>query len=788
MSEFRVVLYLLPLLLATVATGQQADHGALLYKDQCAKCHGDSGEGVRGEYARPLAGEDSLEKLTQYIEKWMPEDDPAACTGEDAVAVATHIYDAFYSVAAQERIRTSRIALSRMTVRQYQNAVADLIGVFRAEGDSEDEPKRGLHAEYFNSRNPGGKTAVTRVDAHIDFTFDDDEVLKSKMDLLGFAASWSGALLAPDTGRYEFTIRTDKAARFWVNDLDTPLIDAWVKSGDETEFSGRIMLLGGRAHPIRLEFTSRDQGVDMDDKKKAEDTLEGFLELEWKLPGRTAETVPTRHLVAQQVPEVFVLQTPFPPDDRSEGYERGTTVSKAWDEATTEAAIEFAGYVGDHLDELTRAEENRESADEADTQPEKAEQSGPTEDLRAFCEKLAAHAFRAPLTDEQRERYVERHFAETEDAELAVKRVVLLALKSPHFLYTAPLEATAPDYAAASSLAFSLWDSGPDQALLEAAARGELQTRRGIARQARRMIADPRTGAKLRAFLHEWLHIAQVPELAKDTDLFAEFNAHLASDLRTSLDLFLDEVVWSESSDFRQLFLSKDLYLNGPLARYYGFDLPRDAPFTRFETRQADRAGVLTHPYILSNLAYKDSTSPIHRGVLLARGILGQALNPPPEAFSPLPVDLHPTLTTRERVALQTEPEACQSCHAMINPLGFALEAFDATGRLRHMEMGKPVDDAGFFVVASGERVDFDGARELGEFLAEHRQTHRAFVVQLHHYLVKQPINAYGIETGDALVDYFAEKNYSIRALAAEIAVRAALATLPVETLLSSNQ
>ncbi len=99
---------------------------------------------------------------------------------------------------------------------------------------------------------------------------------------------------------------------------------------------------------------------------------------------------------------------------------------------------------------------------------------------------------------------------------------------------------------------------------------------------------------------------------------------------------------------------------------------------------------MITHPYLMSALAYHDSTSPIHRGVFLIRFVLGRTLRPPAEAFAPLSPDLHPDLTTRERVELQTSPESCQVvCHSKINGLGFTLENFDAVGRYRELEREK---------------------------------------------------------------------------------------------------
>jgi hypothetical protein len=151
-------------------------------------------------------------------------------------------------------------------------------------------------------------------------------------------------------------------------------------------------------------------------------------------------------------------------------------------------------------------------------------------------------------------------------------------------------------------------------------------------------------------------------------------------------------------------------------------------------------------------------------------------LRPPPAAFAPLAADLHPDLTTRERVTLQTEPKACRSCHQLINPLGFTLEHFDAVGRYRKKEKGKPIDASGAYELLDGGQQTIDGARELAEFLADCEEVHRAFVLQLFHHLVKQPLLAYGPETGSDLQTTFRNKKFNVRKLVAEIAATASLA------------
>jgi Protein of unknown function (DUF1588)/Protein of unknown function (DUF1585) len=187
------------------------------------------------------------------------------------------------------------------------------------------------------------------------------------------------------------------------------------------------------------------------------------------------------------------------------------------------------------------------------------------------------------------------------------------------------------------------------------------------------------------------------------------------------------------------------------------------------------RTGILTHPYLMAGFAYTATSSPIHRGVFIARSVLGRSLRPPPMAVSPLPVELHADLTTRERITLQTKPEACQSCHTMINPLGFTLENFDAVGRFRTEDAGKPIDPSGGYRRRNGDLVKFQGVRDLANFLAKSDETQSAFVEQLFHYMIKQPIRAYGPQTLPKLNSSFAENEFNIRRLAVEIVTTAGM-------------
>jgi hypothetical protein len=612
-----------------------------------------------------------------------------------------------------------------------------------------------LRGEYFKSRRlQTNQRVVERIDPVVQFNFGvKGPEPADQFEAYDFSIRWEGSVVVPETGEYEFTIRTEHGARLWINDPKRPLIDAWAKSGTDTEHGGSIFLLAGRSYLVRLEFTKAKQGVDDSAKVKSKPQIRASVALLWKPPHGTREVIPTRFLSPGRPTETYVVATPFPPDDRSLGWERGTAVSKAWDQATTDAALDAAAYVVAHLNELAGIRDNARDKDAR---------------IRDFCGRFVERAFRRPLTDEQKDLYVNRQFQNVADGETAVKRVVLLALKSPRFLYR-EADGANDGYDVASRLSFGLWDAPPDKTLLEAAAAGELSSREQVVRQAERMVADPRTRAKVREFLFQWLKVDHAPEVAKDANRFPGFDPAAAADLRTSLDLFLDDVVWGESSDFRQLLLSDAVFLNGRLANFYDTDLPPDAPFQKVAREPDKYAGVLSHPYLMAAFAYTGDSSPIHRGVFLSRSVLGLALRPPPEAFTPISPDLHPDLTTRERVALQTSAQTCQSCHAVINPLGFTLENFDALGRYRDKDNGKLIDATGTYQTRSGAVVRFSGVRDLANFLAGSEEVHAAFVEQLFHALVKQPVRAYGPTRLDELRQSFAANGFNVRKLVVEV-------------------
>ncbi len=678
-----------PLESAAAGDAPAAQRGAELFARVCADCHGGRGEGVEYLYDHPLHGDLSVGQLADLISRTMPEEDPDSVVGEDAAAVAAFAHDAFYSEAARLRNAPPRVELVRLTQSQYRSTIADLATGFT--NDRNIEGDRGLTVSYLSRKGPWDKRlAFKRVDATVDLQIesgvpqpaDGDELGPSsgKMHEEGFEIRWEGAVLPPVTGEYRFAVDCSNEVEFTLN--GAVLVDEKVRSGEQTRHEASAFLLAGRPVPLSLRM-SKWMGESFG-KTPPKSAFVGRLS--WVVPHRTETVVPTRCLLPSWYPRTLLVSTPFPPDDRSVGYERGAAVSAAWDEATSEAAFEVADVLLE-TEESVRTFLKIQSRDAAEKQTEKA---------RAFCETFAARAFRRPLNDEQRALYVDGAFADGRHWREATRRCVLMTLKSPHFLYPnlhaaiAAAGGEAPDnHDRAAALALFLWDGLPDDTLRAAIGKNELITADQLAWHANRMSQNYRATAKLTEFFADWLVPEGAEWMAKDETLFPGFDAAAAGDLRTSLELTVAEALAGDATDFRALWNADHLYLNARLATLYRDDLvdpsavPTDETFAKLAVKPDRRAGLLTHPLLMAGYAHHRVTSPIHRGVFVARKLLGRSLKPPKEAFSLLPEDFGEEMTTRERIAHQTSDVACSACHNLINPLGFSLEQYDAIGRFR---------------------------------------------------------------------------------------------------------
>ena len=739
--------------------------GEVVYRDDCMRCHGPVGQGVAGKADEPLVGEKSIASLAKYIAREMPENDPGTLSLADATASAEYIHKAFYSAEARARNHPPRIELAHLTVRQYRESIADLLGSLRnATSATESGGLAGVYRERPErdpkkpDQNRPEVTFKQQVDPVIDFDFKDKPPEKGTY-AAQFSINWSGSVLVPDPGEYEFRITSPNGVRLYVNMPEggsekNALIDLWVSSAMTRTASAPIFLLGGRSYPLKIEFFK------FKDKTAA-------LKLEWRPPGGAWSVVPRANLAPKFSSPVSVISVPLPPDDGSIGYERGASVSREWTEAVAKGALQVSAMIGPNLFGLAGT---------------KADAPDRGEKLKAFSFRFAQMAYRRPLTDEQKTDLSKIY--EGAAPEVAAKRAFIFTLSNPAFLY--PGIGPQDDYAVASRLALTLWDSVPDVALLKAAAAGQLKTEAQVRQHAQRMMKDPRAKAKLRDFLHHWLHVEEGAEVAKDQKEYPGFDQGVVMDLRTSLDLFAESIVWSEQSDYRQLLLSDTILMNDRLARFYGQKVEAGDGFQPVKMDADQRAGVLTHPFVLATFSYTKSSSPIHRGVFVTRNILGRMLKPPPMAIAFMDDKFDPSLTMREKVAELTSKPACMSCHVTINPLGFSFERFDAVGRVRATDNKKPVNPVSDYATSDGSVIKLTGARDVAIHAAESLAGQTGFVRNLFQELVKQPPAAYSPELLGQLTEKFRADKFHVRNLAVEVAVVAALR--PTVTAAPSNR
>ena len=732
--------------------------GERLYARHCANCHGARGEGVKDKYAEALQGDWSVEKLSRYVAENMPDDAPGTLGAGEAGAVSAYLHDAFYSREARQRLRPSRMELARLTGEQHQLTVADLLRSLEGR-DGPEVPGTGLEGTYYNAARRGGfdrsKQVHQAVEAVLEQDFREGGVVRAALGAATeFSLQWRGSIVVDETGEYEFIARTPNSVRVWINSGLDPAearIDASVSNPADPDHRTTVRLLGGRRYPIAVDYWALPGKAGSPPPS---------LSLRWKPPHGVERTIPARHLSPTRVAPTLVLTTRFPAEDSSEGYERSTTVSKAWEEATTAAAFEVANHVVRRLDRLAGSRAGDPSRGEK---------------LETLAVRFLELAWRRPLGAEERRREVRDRFRAAPDAETAVRRMVLLALKSPQFLYpevrSGVAETGAEARAVASRLSYILWDSMPDAELRAAADAGRLIEDGSVRREAERLVGDPRARAKLAGFFQHWLQLRYVEDLGKDPLLYPDFSPEIIEDLRTSLHLFLDRVAWSQASDFRELLRSGGLFVNARLARFYGLPAPAEDGFSWVEAPAGERSGVLTHPYLLAALSYRGASSPIHRGVFLTRNIVGRTLKSPPVAVAFNNEEFPAGLTMREKVTRLTRQPTCQGCHGVINPLGFSLEGYDAVGRHRREEAGRPIDSVSQYLTDDSRALTLSGPRDVADFALGSDRALDAFVEVLFHHAVKQPIQAYGVGATERLRRSFVAAGYSLRHLLVEIAV-----------------
>jgi hypothetical protein len=337
---------------------------------------------------------------------------------------------------------------------------------------------------------------------------------------------------------------------------------------------------------------------------------------------------------------------------------------------------------------------------------------------------LGRRAYRRTLTDEESNRLVTlaTSIAGQPGSSMLIgmRHAVNLILQSPNFLYRVELGApSAADHGRlkyssfemASRLASMLWNTLPDPALLDAAAKDTLASADGVNAQAKRLLADPRAHQALTAFAYDLYALHFLQEAMPDPMVYPNFTPTLRQAMQTELEMRLEDVVFGSRGDFLSLFDSKTTFLNEELAKHYGLPAPGGTGFSKV-TIPADspRAGILGSGAILAGMSLPERSMPTRRGKFVRETLLCQIVPPPPpEVMAQLPPARNPDDQIRQILADHRANPSCAACHAQMDPVGLGMENFDGVGRYRTMDKGKPIDATGNL-----DGVPFDGLAQLG--------------------------------------------------------------------------
>ena len=331
---------------------------------------------------------------------------------------------------------------------------------------------------------------------------------------------------------------------------------------------------------------------------------------------------------------------------------------------------------------------------------------------QSILTRLARQAFRRPITTEDTRVLMELYQGGRTGGtfEDGIERGLQGILSDPEFVFRteAPREQLRAgqayrisDLELASRLAFFLWSAPPDDQLIDLAARGRLSDRTVLEAQVRRMMADPRSREFVENFAGQWLQLRNLPSAAPSTQLFPNFDDNLRQAFRIEAEMFFDSI-FREDRSVLDLLTADYTFVNERLARHYGIPDVYGSRFRRVRLDGAleDRRGLLGKGAILLTTSNPDRTSPVLRGKWVLMNILGVVPPEPPDVVPPLresgkmangqPVPLE--VSMRERMQEHRSSPTCAQCHQMMDPIGFALEAFDAIGAARTHEFGRPLD------------------------------------------------------------------------------------------------
>lgn len=419
----------------------------------------------------------------------------------------------------------------------------------------------------------------------------------------------------------------------------------------------------------------------------------------------------------------------------------------------------------------------------------------PTDDadtscMEHFVRTIGRRAWRRPLTGEEIDRLLRIGLQSTDalgDIYRGFELIVATILQSPDFLFR--IEVGRPgtegreftSWELAERLSFFLWNSGPDDALLDAAARGDLEGE-GLGRIVDDMLADPRATRGLRAFFTQMLGLENLDELRKDPTVFEHIGPDVGPSAREETLRLIEWIAFDRDADYRELMTTRTTFINRKLASIYGVRAPSRDGFARHDFPEDSlRRGLLGQVSVLAGHAHFSSSSATLRGAFIRRNLMCGSIPPPPaDVDTSIPPPLPGAATLRDRVARHLEDPTCAGCHRLMDPLGLGLENFDALGRFRLTDNDETIDASG-----SLSGVEFEDPIELAEVIANSEEYPLCLSRTMYRYAtghLERPGEAASLRV---INEAFEASGYRVRALMRVIATSEGFTSVgePRETL-----
>jgi hypothetical protein len=385
----------------------------------------------------------------------------------------------------------------------------------------------------------------------------------------------------------------------------------------------------------------------------------------------------------------------------------------------------------------------------------------------AFVSVFGARIFRRPVLAAEKDALLALYdglkAAPISDSHTdAMQTLVSAMLQSPQFLYHWELGSQAPiveggalrlgGYEVASRLAYFIWQTMPDDTLFTAAASGALDSADGVVAQAERLLSDSRASRMVLGMVGQWIGIGGLPALAKDSSVVTVTDP-LRQAMNAEFEAFTKYALLDRGS-YTELLTAPYSFVSAPLAPIYGSAAGSSA--TPIKTNLSEgRMGLFSQSAFLAIKALPQESSPVRRGKLVADRLLCREIPPPPPGFAPVPPPLQPGQQTREAYAEHSTNSICKACHSQMDPLGFAFEHFDAVGRYRATEVGRPIDASGTVAGLDGKDVSFKDATELLPAIANSKEGQACMVSQVTRYALGRALGDFdGAALEQGLTDF----------------------------------